>query len=211
MCRGSNRYFSQCARQIPGSLDHSHALATTTGDCLQQHRPADPIACGHGLGHIVEGLRAWNHRNPGVDHPSASRRLVTHRSDSRRWRSYEDQALLFHEPSELRVLRHEAVARVDGLCTRPMGRLDDHVGLQIALSRRGRPDPDRFARHEHVRGKPIRVRIDRHGANAQILARPNHADGDLTPVGYQDLIEQRDASQRYVAVLSGRVTLPLVL
>ena len=208
MCRGCGRYRStssvpspnaatavrRAAVRAPGSSagagDHPHALAAAAGRRLDEDgEPAlvqapDELVVGHawpaGPGH--HGHSRGGHRRLGGD-------LVAHRVDRLRGRPDEHQARRSARAGEARVLREEPVAGVDRLRPGAARRRDQRAGVQVALKRGGRTDPDRLVGLEHVPGAGVRVAVHRDAGDAERAQRADDADGDLAAVGDQNLAE----------------------
>ncbi len=61
--------------------------------------------------------------------------------------------------------------------------------VEVAVLRRGRPDAHAFVGKAHMHGIRVCGGMHRHGRNAELLARAQYAQGDLTAIGDQDFIE----------------------
>jgi hypothetical protein len=128
---------------------------------------------------------ARQHREPRRHRVVPRRELVPGRLEHVRARPDEHDARRLARPREPRVLRQEAVARVDRVRSRRDRGRDDRFGVEVTLGRARRPDPD------CVVGQPSRYRVrigvrDRqHGLDAEALAGAQHADGDLAAIGDQ--------------------------
>jgi hypothetical protein len=59
----------------------------------------------------------------------------------------------------------------------------------IALPAPRRADADVLVREAHVQRILVGLRIDGHGLDAQLAARENHAQRDLTTIGNKDFFE----------------------
>ena len=63
----------------------------------------------------------------------------------------------------------------------------DHLwNVQVTLARTRRPNAHGFIRKAHVQRVAVRLGIDRDRGDTQFLARIDHAQGDLTAIGYED-------------------------
>jgi hypothetical protein len=78
---------------------------------------------------------------------------------------------------------------MDRLGARLLRHLDDPVHLEIALG--GRPGAEQvgLVRAADVRRLAVGLRVDGHAGHAELLERAHDPDGDLAPVGDQDLGE----------------------
>ena len=94
------------------------------------------------------------------------------------------------------VLGQEAVAGMDGVDLVLPGQGDDAVDVEIGADRlAGLADPVGLVGLEAVQGEAILVRVDGHGADAQLMGRAEDANGDLAAIGDQQLPERpRDRS-----------------
>jgi hypothetical protein len=70
------------------------------------------------------------------------------------------------------------------------GRLDggeDRLGVEVRLGRCAAPEGDGLVGHTHVERTGVDVGVDGHGADPEPLAGADDPDGDLPPVGHQQL------------------------
>src|SRR5438874_1938164 len=125
-------------------------------------------------------------------------------------RSDEDEAGLGDGLSEVRVLRQEAIAGVDGRRPRASSDLDDASGVEVALARCRRSDRVRGVRGAHMKRIAIDIAIDGDRANAEVVAGADDAKRDLAAIGDEDGGERRSPLlKRDVAVLATWVRVPL--
>ena len=137
--------------------------------------------------HRVGG--AGDDRDAGVLHQLAGAGLGAHRLDRRRGRPDERDAGLLEALGERGVLGQEAVAGVDGLGAGGLDRLHDLVHVEVGLGRRARAEQVGLARALDVLGVAIRLAVDGHGGDAELVERADHAHRDLAAVGDQNLGE----------------------
>jgi hypothetical protein len=78
---------------------------------------------------------------------------------------------------------------VDGFGVGDFGRGDDCRHVQIAQAGRGRANADRFVGEFDVLGLGVGFGMYRDGADAEFPAGAQHAQGDFTAVGNQDLLK----------------------
>src|SRR5207244_2031337 len=82
------------------------------------------------------------------------------------------------------VFREEPVAGVDGVNLVLQGEGDDAGDVEVGPDRLPRlADLVGFVRLETVQGEAVLVRVDGDGADAELVGRTEHPDGDLTAVG----------------------------
>ena len=101
----------------------------------------------------------------------------------------EADVAAFANVGEMRVLRKETVAGMDGVHVGDFRRADDAVDAQIAFVGGGFADADGFIGELDVHGVAVRLGINGHRADIQFLAGANDAHGDFSAVGYQNFFE----------------------
>src|SRR6266513_4340751 len=103
----------------------AHALSTTPGCGLQQHRISDTLRLAPRLDRVAQrGRRARHDGNAGCLHAAPGFRFVAHGTNGgRRWTD-EDQARLVARLGEGGPLGEKAVARMHGLTCGRAGRGD---------------------------------------------------------------------------------------
>ncbi len=100
-----------------------------------------------------------------------------------------DDVVGFDDFGELRVLRQEAVAGVDGVGVDDLGGRDDVGDVEVGFSRWRRTDADCFVGKPHMHCVRIGGRMDRDRAYAHLVAGPVYPQGDLAAVGDQQLFD----------------------
>ena len=65
----------------------------------------------------------------------------------------------------------------------------DRRDVEVALTRGGRPDADRLVGEVHRKAVRIGLAVHDHGLDAQLAARADDPQRDLTSIGDEDLIE----------------------
>src|SRR6266540_155298 len=191
-------------------LRDAEALAPAPARSLDGDRVADrlrdhPARVVHGLDRIG---RSGHDRHPGRGHYLTGTRFRSHRVDRTGRRADEHDAGLVARAREVCVLREEAVAGVDGFGSGLPRHLEDLLHDQVALARRAGAEQVRLVRAPGVRRVAIRLGVDRHARDAELLERPHDADGDLAAICDQDLLEHlragRLSASRAGAVDRGR-------
>ena len=177
-------------RRLFGGLHDAHAAAAAPVGRLDGDRPAVGLAEGDDLvGRREELGGAGDAGNARFLRGDAARHLVAHHLDRLGRRPDERDAACGDGPGEVGVLREEPVARVDRLGARPRHDLEDLVGVQVALGRRPTSEGVGLVGEPHVEGVAVEFGVDRDGGHPQLLAGADHPDGDLAPVGDEDLGE----------------------
>ena len=176
------------AGQVGEGAHDPHATPTAARRCLDQH---GQVAVGHG-GRVQlrqDGHARGSHQLLRLD-------LGAHRGDRRGGRADPDQARVEHGLGELRVLREEAVAGVDGVGPRRAGGVDQQVGPQVGVGRRRAGQPDGAVGLGPVRAVGVRVGVDGDRADAEVAAGAEDPPGDLAAVGHQDSCDHVSAHIR---------------
>ena len=133
------------------TLDHAHALAAAAGRCLEQHRVADAVALLlQKVGVLIVAVVAGHQRHVRLFHQCLGGRLGTHRPHGGCRRPNEHQSRCHAGIRELRVLRQEAIARMDRLRPGSQRHGDDFVAAQVAFLGRGWADQHRLIAYCHV-------------------------------------------------------------
>ncbi|ENN85990.1 hypothetical protein RHSP_16060 [Rhizobium freirei PRF 81] len=165
-----------------------HAAAAAAGGCLDEHGIAD-LACGPqrirlGL-HLAVG--AGNDRNAELLRRCLGGDLVAHDADMLRRRPDEGDAVRLENIGELRIFRKETVAWMHGVGAGDFAGGDDLVDVEIAFARLRRADANALIRKPHVHRVRVGGRVHRNARNAELLAGAQHAQGDLSAIGYENL------------------------
>ena len=171
-------------------MGDAHALAAAAGRRLDHHGVADPVGDDRRL------VRVEDHAEMAGDGRDAGRRrellrfdLVAHRRDRPRVRPDEGDAGGGERLGEGGALGEEAVAGMDRLGAGTPAGVDDLVDDEVGGGCRRRPDMDRLVGHLGVERVAIDVAIDGDRLDAEAAGGPGDANGDLAPVGDQDLLE----------------------
>ena len=116
--------------------------------------------------------------------------LVAHLGQNGGGGADEGDARLLAGPGEVGVLAQKAVAGVDGVHVAAAGQIDDGGDIQIgAQGGLVLTDEIGLVRLGAEEGKGVLVGVHGHRVQAQIVAGPEHADGDLAPVCHQDFVK----------------------
>jgi hypothetical protein len=172
-------------------LDRAHAPAAAAPARLQHQRIADfGRLAADGVHVVAEHLGRRDHRHARLDRHGPRARLVAERAHRLGARADEGDAGGVAGLHEIRVLRQEAVARVDRVGAAGLGHADDLGDREIGLHRpQPLADPIRLVRLEAVQRELVLLGVDADRALAHLVGGAHHADGDLAPVGHQDLAE----------------------
>src|SRR6185437_1497446 len=172
---------------------HAKALAPAAAGRLHGDREAD-LTLGDAQGILDARHRLGRDRDDRHArrlHELARPRLRAHRLDRARRGADEDDARVLAGLRERCVLREEAVARVDRLGARALGRGEDLLDAEVVLRGRTVAQVVGLVRALDVRRVAVQLRIDGHARDPHLLQGARDADRDLTAVGNQDLAEHR--------------------
>ena len=175
----------------------AHALAAAAGRGLDHDRVADLLGDLHRLVGIGNRRQVTGHgADPGRLRELLRFDLVAHGVDGVGIGTDEGDAGLGQRLLEGFFLGQEAVARMHRLGAGRLAGLDDLVDQQVGLRRGRRSDQHRLVGLAHMQRVGVRFGVDRHGLDAETLAGPDDAAGDLAAIGDQDLVEQRSVGCR---------------
>ena len=175
---------------LVGALHDAHAATAAAVGRLDGDRPAELLAEGDDLVAAGEELGGAGHaRHAGLLGGDAARHLVAHHLDGLGRRADEGHAPLGDGPGEVGVLGEEPVARVHAVGPGLVDHLEDPLGVEVALGGGLAPEGVGLVGEAHVQRLPVELGVHRHRGDAHLLAGADDADGDLAPVGDEDLGE----------------------
>ena len=184
-------------REACAVYNEAHALAAAAGRGLDHHRKADGVGLGREAGGgLVLARIAGDARHAGGGGQRLRGGLVAHGGDAVGGGADKDEAGVDAGPGQRRLLRQEAVARMDGVGAQRPGGLDQPLHDQIAVARRGRADPHRRVGAADMQGARIRIGKHRHRPDAHLAAGADDAAGDLAAVGDEQSADHRVTSGR---------------
>jgi hypothetical protein len=175
---------------LVGRRDDAHAAPAAAVRRLDGDRPAVLLAERHDLVGRREELGGAGHAlHAGLLGGDARRDLVAHDLDRLGRRADERHAAGGDGPGEVGVLGEEPVARVDAVGPRALDDVEDLLGVEVALGRRLTAERVGLVGQAHVQAVAVEVGVDGDRRDVELTAGSDHADGDLAPVGDQDLGE----------------------
>src|SRR5690606_7444505 len=183
----------EAAREVVGVLGDAHPLAATTGGGLDDHGEAHRLGDRQRFVDVFDGPRRAEHDGDLVgDHRGARGGLVAHRADLVRRGPDEGDAAGRAGLGELRVLREEAVTRVDRVGAGDLGGGDQARDAQVRFARVRRSDADVIVGEAHVQGFAVGLGVDGDRLDAEFAAGADDAQGNLAAIGDEDTLEHRD-------------------
>ena len=160
----------------PAAALSSTGIAELLGRGARIVRTRDPFCARH-------------ERHAGRAHLGLRARLVAHPLHHVGRRADEDEIVVLARADEVGVLGEEAVAGMHRLAAGRLGRRDERRDAEVALGRGRRPDPHGAIGEPHVERVLVGGRVDGDGLDAELVQRPDHADGDLAAVRDEDSVE----------------------
>ena len=181
----------QAFDRAPGGVEFGrvvhqpHADATAAGGALQHHRVADAFGFAMRRRHVGQQPAARQQRHAVALRDVTCRVLQAEGAHLRGRRADEGDAGGLAGFGKARVLRQEAVARMDGVhIVLACGR-EDAVDVEITLRSGGRADAHRVIGHRDVARVAIGFGIDGDALQTQLAQGAQDAAGDSTAVGDQ--------------------------
>ena len=178
--------------QLRFITSHPHAASTTAGGRLDDDGVANFSSNLHRVVDVLDrilGARKDGRADPARHLLAAD--LVAEQRHRFGRRTDELEAAVTTDFGEVRVLRKEAVAGVNGVGVRDFGGGDDAVDAQIALRTRAGADADGLIGLLEPWTVLVGGRIHTDGLDAEGLGGADDAQGDLAAVCNQDSLEHR--------------------
>ena len=142
--------------ELRGGLGDADSAAAAASRRLDHQRIADGFSRSAGRARILDapvGARHGGHAR--ARRHLARHGLVAHGADRLGSRSHEYEPGAFDHRGEVRVLRQEAVAGMDGVGAARDGGRDDGLLVEVGFCGVRRPDLDDFVRHPRGQHLPV--------------------------------------------------------
>ena len=181
--------------QLALAFDLPHAAPAAAPARLQHERIADLRGDPPGLRRIVrQGAAGRDHGDARFLGERTGGDLAAQAAHDVGGRPDEGEARRRAGVGQLRLLREEAVARMDRVGAGVARDADHLCDVEIGLHRvLAFADQVAFVGLEAVQREAVLVGVDRDRLDRQLVGRADHADGDLAAVGDQELAERRRA------------------
>jgi hypothetical protein len=175
---------------LVGRAHHAHAAAAAAVGRLDGDGPAVLVAERDDLAGVGEELGGAGHagdaRLLGGD---AAAHLVAHHLDRLGRRADERHAALGDRAGEVGVLGEEAVAGVHAVGPAAVDGVEDLLGPEVAVGGGLAAQRVGLVGQSDMESVAVELAVDGDRGDAHLLARTDHADGDLTSIGDEDLCE----------------------
>jgi hypothetical protein len=182
----------QRCRKLFRSMRYMHAAAAAAGGSFHENREADRMRkfrC------FLVGrdavIRPRDHRNSQSLGGALGLDLIAHQPDVRRLRTDKADIVLGENLREAGILGKKAIARVHGVGAGDFASGKQGRNIQVAVARRGRADAHALIGKAHMHRVLVGGGMHGDRRNAQLLARAQHAQGDLTAICDQNFVEHR--------------------
>ena len=177
--------------QLGRAPDDAHTPSAPARRGLEDHGEADVAGRAHRLLLVLDhSRRAGDHGYPRLHHGLLGPALVPHEPDRLGPGADELDVAGLADLGEIARLGEEAVAGVDGVGPRDLRRADDGGDVQVGVDVARGTDAHRLVGEAHVELVGVGLGVDGHRLDAELLAGPQHPQGDLAAVRDQDLLEQ---------------------
>ncbi|MPM28182.1 hypothetical protein SDC9_74701 [bioreactor metagenome] len=183
----------------------AHAAASATGDRLDEDREADHVRLGGEVVQVGRRLGGLQGGDPGAAGRVDGVLLVAGHLQGLLGGADEGDAVRGAGLGEVRVLREEAVARVDRVGLGLLGRPDDLLDVEVGADRVALlADHVGLVRLDPVHRIAVLVREHGDGPRPEFDRGAERTDSDFATVGDQDLLEHAHTFAAEEA--DGRVT-----
>ena len=162
--------------------DDEHALAAAAADGLEDDGVADLFCRGNRHAVARQGLGAFCHGNARRNHGGARRVLVADQPNRFGQRANPSHAGVDDHLREVRVLGEETVTGVNGVSLGGLCGVDYRLAVKVAVKGVLGAHAQSNVGQLRVKGFLVRVRVNRDGLNAHLLAGANDAHGNLAAV-----------------------------
>ncbi len=170
-------------------------LAATAVRGLDRDRPAELLAEGHDLRRVLDRFERARHReHVGCCGGLPGRDLVAHDLDGLGGRSDPGHPARGDRAGEVGVLGEEAVPGVHRLGATALDRVEDGLGVEIALGRGLAAERVGLVGVANVEGVAVELGVDRDGGDPELATRAHDPHRDLSAVGDEDFGEHGPSS-----------------
>lgn len=171
--------------------DDTHPASAAAVRSFQNHGEAQRLGKRESFVRIHNrSLTAAEHRHSGRLGNFAGDRLVTELVQRLDTRSNERDSVVFAGLCELWIFRQKAVTGMNRINTVLAANVDDRVDVEVRLDRFTLlADLIRLVRFKAMQGEAVLVRVNRNGANAQLIGRAEDANRDFGAIRHQQFFD----------------------
>lgn len=168
-------------------LNATHAATATSGNSLGEDGESDLVGCRNEFVKILGGLARLQDGHTGLAGGFQCCDLVAGQFQDLGGRAHEGDARSFGRSREIRVLRKEAIAGVDGVCPGFLGDADNLLDVQVGADGVTHlADQVSFVGFLTVDRVTVLVRKDGYGLGAQFITSAKRPDRDFAAIGHQN-------------------------
>src|SRR5712664_3198701 len=173
-------------------MNNAHAAAAAAHPCFHNYGIADlprnllRLCC-----RLDRVLGSWQNRHSRRCGQSSSGGFVSKQLEKIGWRTNEDDAGLFAGTGESRIFGKKTVTRVDGVDALLFCQSYDSRDVQIGFDRAlASADLIRLVSLEAMQGEPVFLRINGHGAQAELVGGAEDSNGDFAAIGGEQFADR---------------------
>ena len=171
--------------EIGGTIDHSHAASAASERGFDDQREADLRRCLRIVG-------ARHYGDAGPLRQLARRSFIAQEVQQLRAGADKRDARPLARPGQRRILRQEAVARVNRVDTFLLRQRHDAFHIQVSLDRPfAFADQIGFIRLEAMQREPVFLGVDGHRPQTQFVGGAEDADSDLAAIQSKEFFHGR--------------------
>ena len=176
--------------EIGLGASHLHAAPAAAGSGLDDDRIADVGGHAARFRKVRDAaFRARNHRDAKILGRELGGDLVAHDADVFRRGADELHAMLGEDVGKAGVLGEETVARMDSLGPGDLAGRDDGRNVEVAVTRRRRPDAHALVGEAHVHCVGVGGGVNGDRLDAEFAAGAQHPERNLAPVCDENFVE----------------------
>ena len=179
-----------CVVDLIGRFDDLHAATAAAVGSLNADRPPELVTeCTNLIGALSELSCAWNDRSTTTLGRDTRRHLVTHLIDRFRRRSDPCHTHSGDRPSEVSILREEAVARVNCVCATFGDSGKDRLSVEVTFRCRLTAESVSLVGETHMKCISVEFGVHRYRLDTHLSGSTNNTNSNFASVGDEDLFE----------------------
>ena len=179
-----------CIVDLIGRFDNLHAATATAVGSLSADRPPELVTERTNLiGALSELSCAWNDRSTTTLGRDTRRHLVTHLIDRFRRRSDPCHTHSGDRPSEVSILREEAIAGVNCVCATFGNSGKDRLSVEVTFCCCLTAESVSLVGETHMKCISVEFGVHRYRLDIHLSGSTNNTNSNFASVGDEDLFE----------------------